>query len=153
MTPSSKQQPVTTLVTLMLVGTLAFALFIGLIVGTIWGFKAFNRTQRVADAENRVTTSQIEANNQVEINRIRISQQEQRVKIAEQEAEVRLREARGVRAAQDEISGTLTPLYVQRELVEAMRDIGKSGKNNTIIYIPVGPDGLPLVADTTAKKQ
>lgn len=131
---------------------LSLTLLIGFIIGTMWGFKAFNRSQRVADANNRVTTSQIDANNQVEINRIRISQQEQRVKIAEQEAEVRLREAQGVRAAQDEIAKTLTSQYIQYEMVKSLEKIGKSGKNNSVIYIPVGPDGLPVVANSLPGK-
>jgi regulator of protease activity HflC (stomatin/prohibitin superfamily) len=135
----------------VLVIALGVALLVGMIIGTIWGFKAFNRSQRVADAENKVTTSQIEANNQVEINRIRIDQQEQRVKIAEQEAEVRLREAQGVRAAQDEIAKTLTPQYIQYEMVKSLEKIGKSGRNNTVVYVPVGADGLPIVADATHK--
>ncbi|MGI5400606.1 hypothetical protein ACQEVG_14330 [Streptomyces sp. CA-135486] len=36
-------------------------------------------------------------------------------------------------------------------MTEALKDIAKSGKNNTVIYIPVGPDGLPVVADTSQK--
>lgn len=131
--------------------TLIIAMTAALIMGTIWGFKAFNRSQRVADVKNTVTTSRIEANNQVEINRIRIGQQEQRVKIAEQKAEVRIREAQGVRAAQDEIAKTLTPQYVQYEMVKSLEKIGKSGRNNTVVYVPVGPDGLPMVANAAQK--
>lgn len=135
----------------VLIVAMGGALLIALVIGTIWGFKAFNRTQRVADAENKVTTSQIDANNQVELNRIKIDQQEQRVKIAEQEAEVRLREAQGVKAAQDEIAQTLTPEYIQYEMTKVLADIAKSGKNSSVIYIPVGPDGLPVIADAAKK--
>lgn len=133
------------------IATLCLALLLGVIMGSMWGFKSFNRTQRVADAKNKVTTSRIDANNQVELNRIQIAQQEQRVKIAEQEAEVRLREARGVRAAQDEIAKTLTGPYIQYEMTKVLADIAKSGSNSSVIYIPVGPDGLPVVADATKK--
>lgn len=132
-------------------GVLAIALALALIIGGTWGFKAFNRTQRVADTKNVVTTSRISANNQVELNRIKISQQEQRVKIAEQEAEVRLREARGVKAAQDEIAKTLTPEYIQYEMTKVLADIAKSGSNSSVIYIPTGPDGLPVVASAATK--
>lgn len=130
----------------------ALALVVALIISTIWGFRAFNRTQRVADAKNVVTTSRIKANNQVELNHIRISQQAQRVKIAEQEAAVRLREAEGVKAAQDEIAKTLTPEYIQYEMTKVLADIAKSGKNSSVIYIPVGPDGLPVIADATKRR-
>ncbi|MEZ7004987.1 hypothetical protein [Streptomyces sp. AD55] len=137
---------------LIVAGAVLLAAFVGLILGGTWAVKAFARSQKVADAQNKVTTSQIAANNTVELNRIRISQQEQRVKIAEQEAEVRLREAKGVRLAQDEIAKTLTPEYIQYEMTKTLGDIAKSGKNSTVIYIPVGPDGLPVVADTSSSK-
>lgn len=124
---------------------------IGIIGSCMAGFKAYARYQAVADAKNKVKTTQIAANNQVELNHIKISQQEQRVKIAEQEAEVRLREAEGVKAAQDEIAKTLTPEYIQYEMTKVLADIAKSGKNSSVIYIPVGPDGLPVIADATKR--
>jgi hypothetical protein len=119
-----------------------------IVMGAMWGFKAFNRSQRVADAKNQVTTSQIKARNQVKLNEIEIGQQKQRVKIEQQKAQIRFEKAKGIREAQDEISGTLTPLYVQHEMTEAMKEIALSGKNNTTIYIPVGRDGLPITAVT-----
>lgn len=136
------------------VGILAFtalSLLIGLILGATWAFKSFNRDQRVAEAKNVVTTSRIGANNQVALNRIKIGQQKQRVKIAEQEAEVRIREARGVKAAQDEIAKTLTGEYIQYEMTKVLADIAKSGRNSSVIYIPVGPDGLPVIANAATK--
>lgn len=137
---------------LTLAGVGSLALVVALIMGAVWGFKAFNRTQRVAEAKNEVTTSQIKANNQVKLNEIQISTQKQRVKIAVQKAEVRLKDAVGVRAAQDEIAKTITPLYVQLEMVRALEGVAKSGKNSTVIYLPVGPDGLPVVSTTDAGK-
>lgn len=133
-------------------GVVGIALVAGLAMGVIWGFKAFNRSQRVADANNAVTTSRIKANNQVKLNEIQIGAQEQRVKIAQQQAAVRLENAKGVRNAQDEIAKTITPLYVQMEMVNALESIAKSGKNSTVIYLPVGPDGLPVVNTTDASK-
>ncbi len=114
------------------------AVFIGtliLLMGVIWGFRAFNRTQTLADARNRVRVSQIEIRNQ-----------EQRVRVAQQQAEIRHEEAKGVRLAQDEINKTLTPLYVQHEMVQALKDIAASGKNNSVVYLPSGANGVPLVA-------
>lgn len=121
------------------------SILVGAIFGIAAGTKAYSRYQAVEDAQNKVKTSQIDANNQVEINRIRIEQQEQKVLIAEQDAEIRLKEAQGIREAQDVISETITPLYVQMEMVRALQGIAESGSNATVIYIPVGPDGLPVI--------
>lgn len=135
---------------------IGLGLLIALIMGCIWGFKAFGRYQSVLDAENKVKKTKISienarvrANNEVQLTEIQIRNQQQRVKVAEQKAEIRLKDAQGLRAAQDEVAKTLTPLYVQLEMVNTLSEIAKSGKNNTVIYIPVGPDGLPVVADTS----
>lgn len=124
---------------------------IAIILGCMFGFKAYGRYQARQDTQNFVTTSQMRANNQVKLNEIQISQQEQRVKIEQQKAQIRYEKSQGIRKAQDEIAATLTPLYVQFEMTEALKEIATSGKNNTVIYIPVGPDGLPMVADATKK--
>jgi len=124
---------------------------IGIILGCMFSFKAFSRYQARQDVDNYVKTSQVRANNEVTLNEIKIGRQAQRVKIEQQQAQVRLEKAKGLRMAQDEIAKTLTPLYVQFEMTEALKEIATSGKNNTVIYIPVGPDGLPMVADAARK--
>lgn len=131
---------------------IGIAALIAIIVGTIGGFKAFGRYQAVQDANNKVKTSRIAANNQVKLNEIQISTQQQRVKIEQQKAQIRYEKSKGIRESQDEIAKTLTPLYVQFEMTEALKEIAVSGKNNTVIYIPTGPDGLPVVANSTGKK-
>lgn len=121
-----------------------FAVIMGcvLIVVVLFGFaaaiKSFNRYQARADANNRVKVSNIEIRNQA-----------QRVQIAKQHAQIRFQNAIGVREAQDEIAKTLTPLYVQFEMVEALRAIATSGSNNSIVYIPSGANGIPLVSTTS----
>lgn len=125
----------------------ALAGLIGIILACMWGFKAYGRYQAVQDTKNHVKTSQIDANNQVRLNEIEISQQQQRVKIEQQKAQIRYEKSKGIRESQDEIAKTLTPLYVQFEMTESLKEIATSGKNNTVIYIPVGPNGLPMVAD------
>lgn len=132
---------------------IGLGLLIAMILGCMFGFKAYSRYQARADVDNKVKTSRVEANNQVELNHIKISQQEQRVKIAEQEAEVRLREAEGVKAAQDEIAKTLTREYIQYEMTKVLADIAKSGKNSSVIYVPTGSDGLPIVTNADATKR
>jgi hypothetical protein len=110
-------------------------LLIGLILGMSFGCKAYNRYQARADANNRVKISAIEIRNQ-----------SQRVKVATQQADIRYRTAIGIKRAQDEISKTLTPLYVQFEMVDALKTIAASGKNNSVVYIPGGANGIPLVS-------
>ncbi|HEX7277889.1 MAG TPA: hypothetical protein VF244_10985 [Acidimicrobiales bacterium] len=123
-------------VVMWVVGVIAgIALVIAVIIGIYVGFKAVGRAQARADAANRVRISEIEIRNQA-----------QRVEIAKQKAEVRKQDAIGVREAQDEIAKTLTPLYVQFEMVEALKAIAMSGNNNTVVYIPSGANGIPLVS-------
>ncbi len=110
-------------------------LLVLLCFGLYVGIKAVGRTQALADARNRVRISQIEIRNQ-----------SQRVQIAKQKAEVRREDAIGVRHAQDEIAKTLTPLYVQFEMVEALKAIAKSGRNSSVVYLPSGANGIPLVS-------
>lgn len=125
---------------------IAVVALIGIVLGCMWGFKAYGRYQKVQDAKNQVTTTQIAARNKVKLNEIEISQQQQRVKIEQQKAQIRFEKSKGIREAQDEIAKTLTPLYVQFEMTEALKEIALSGKNSSVIYIPTGADGLPVVA-------
>lgn len=126
---------------------IGIALLIAIILGCMWGFKAYGRYQAVQDSKNDVKTSQIKWNNKVQLNKIEIAQQQQRVQIAKQEAEIRKQNAIGIREAQDIINKTLTPLYVQHEMVEQLAAIAKSGRNSSVIYIPTDPkSGLPVTA-------
>lgn len=97
--------------------------------------KSFGRYQARADAQNRVKVSTIEIQNQ-----------EQRVLITKQQAEIRRQTAIGVREAQDQIAKTLTPLYVQFEMTEALKAIATSGSNNSVVFLPSGAGGIPLVS-------
>jgi hypothetical protein len=102
--------------------------------------KSFERYQKRADAKN-----------QVKVTAIQIRNQQQRVKIAKQHAQIRYQNSIGIREAQDEIAKTLTPLYVQFEMTQALQQIALSGKNNTIIYLPTDPkSGLPVVPTSNA---
>jgi flagellar basal body-associated protein FliL len=115
-------------------GTLVLVLL--LVLGAMALFRGFGRSQARADAKNSVAISQIEIRNQA-----------QRVLIAKQKADIRLQDAIGVREAQDEIAKTLTPLYVQFEMVDALKQIATSGSNNSVVYIPAGANGIPLVSN------
>jgi len=120
---------------------------LGALILTVAGFglvaagKAFERYQARADANNAVKVSAIEIRNQA-----------QRILVAKQQAEIRRQNAIGIREAQDQIAKTLTPLYVQFEMTEALKAIATSGSNNSVVYIPAGVAGIPLVATTDANK-
>lgn len=106
------------------------------VVGCVLLAKGISRNQALADARNHVKISTIEIRNQ-----------DQQIQVHKQQAAIRLQDAIGVREAQDEIAKTLTPLYVQFEMVDALRQIAVSGKNNSVVYIPAGANGIPLVSN------
>jgi regulator of protease activity HflC (stomatin/prohibitin superfamily) len=67
------------------------------------------------------------------------------VEIARKDAERRVVEAEGIARATQIIQQRLTPLYVQHEAIEAQKALVGS-PNHSVIYIPVGPMGVPLVS-------
>jgi regulator of protease activity HflC (stomatin/prohibitin superfamily) len=60
-----------------------------------------------------------------------------------QEAERREVEAQGVAKAQQIIQGTLTENYIRYLWVKALEN--NAQHPSTVIYVPIGQDGLPLV--------
>jgi len=131
-------KPVSYYVTNTIVCVLVFLLFIALMIGVVSGFKVWKRAQKRADANNQVRVTAI---------MIRNAQQQAKVVHAQNaaiqaKAEQRVIEAEGIRKAQDLISKTLTPLYVQHEAIKAQEN-DRAGDRT---YIPVGPQGVPLVA-------
>lgn len=134
-------------------GVLAFLVVIVVVFfAVLFGGKAFQRYQSRADRDQNRHQAVYDAQNQTTINGIRISQQEQLVKVAQQQAEIRYQNAVGVRKAQDEISSTLTPLYVQFEMIDALKAVATSGQNNTVVYIPTGDSGIPIISTTDPTK-
>lgn len=123
-----------------------FLVFV-LIIGVAWlGIGAFGRYQARHNRSQDRNQALLDARNKVRVSNIEIQNQAQRVKVTEQQAEIRLKRAVGIREAQDEIAKTLTPLYVQFEMTDALKQIAKSGKNNSVVYLPSGANGIPLVA-------
>lgn len=112
-----------------------FAVVLGFIAFLMIVLPVYNRYQARANAHNKVQVTAIEIQNQA-----------QQVQVARQQAQIRLQEAIGLRKAQDEVRKTLTPLYVEFELVQALQAIATSGSNDTVIYLPTDPkSGLPVV--------
>lgn len=121
--------------------TVAIVLLVVFAVGGVAGCKSFNRWQKRADANNNVKVTSINIRKAQQQARI-VAAQDQTVKA---QADQRLIKARGIKKAQDEIQSTLTPLYVQFEAIEAQKAIATSGKNNTVIYVPSGTNGTPVI--------
>jgi len=65
-------------------------------------------------------------------------------KIAQRDAEIKIEEAKGIAQAQKIINATLTANYLQHEAIMAQQKMANS-PNHTTVYIPVGPNGMPLV--------
>lgn len=117
--------------------TTAFAgvvILVGLCVGAAFGCAAYNRYQKRADANNNVKVTSIARRNAV-----------QRVDVAKIENEIKHQQAIGQRKANVEIASRLTPLFVQYEALQAMIEASHNG-SATIIYYPVGANGVPLVS-------
>ena len=115
-------------------------LIVGMCVGGAFGCAAYNRYQKRADASNNVKVTSIQRRNA-----------RQRVEVAKIENELKHQQAIGQRKANVEIASRLTPLFVQYEALQAMIEASEHG-NATIIYYPVGANGVPLVS-TTNKPQ
>ncbi|MDY7033479.1 MAG: SPFH domain-containing protein [Thermodesulfobacteriota bacterium] len=64
--------------------------------------------------------------------------------IAKRDAEIRIEEAKGIAQAQKIINATLTSNYLQHEAIQTQKAMADS-PNHTTVYIPVGPNGIPLV--------
>lgn len=128
----------------VVVGLLVLLLLVGAGVGGCAGIKSFQRAQKRADANNNVKVTNIN---------IRKAEQEARIVHAQNAkvqalAEQRVIEAEGIRKAQDLISKTLTPLYVQHEAIKAQENDRQGDRT----YIPVGPQGVPIVATENADR-
>lgn len=74
-----------------------------------------------------------------------LEQQTTEVDIERKKAEKRVVEAEGLAKATQIIQSKLTPLYIQHEAIDAQKQMANS-PNHTIIYIPVGKGGVPLVS-------
>jgi len=110
---------------------------IALIIGLISGVKEFNRYQKRADAHNNARVARIDL-----IRYDALVEQETR------KAEVRIEEARGIAESQLIIDSSLTPNYLTYLAIQAQFEMAGSA-NTTVLYIPAGENGVPLVRDTS----
>lgn len=104
------------------------------IIALMFAIPAYGRYQRLANERNQVT-----------VNDIQIQQTQQLVKVQQQKAQIAVEEAKGIAESQRIINDTLTPLYIQHEAIQAQKDQINS-PNHTVIYIPSGNNGVPVVS-------
>lgn len=114
----------------VVVGVGAFAV---LVLGLMFFLPAYSRYQRLQNEHN-----------QTQVNDIQIAQTQQLVKVEQQKAQIRIVQAGGIAASQHIIAGSLTQAYLQYEAIQAQQSEVNS-QNHTIIYIPSGSNGVPLV--------
>lgn len=103
------------------------------LAGLILGVPSYGRYQRLQNE-----------NNQTRVNDIQIAQTQQLVKVQQQKAQIQIAQAQGIAQAQKIISNSLTNQYLQYEAIEAQKSEINS-PNHTIIYVPSGDNGIPLV--------
>jgi len=104
-----------------------------LLVGVMFALPMFGRYQTLQNEKNLV-----------QVNEIRIQQQEQLIQVEKQKAEIRIVEAGGIAESQRIINATLTDKYLQHEAIQSQEKLADS-PNHTTVYIPSGQNGLPLV--------
>lgn len=79
-----------------------------------------------------------------------LARKDAEVAIAKKDAEKREAEAVGIAEAMQTINGKLTPMYLQHEAIEAQK-LMVGSPNHSVIYIPVGSNGVPVVGTFNAK--
>lgn len=118
-----------------LVGFVAFCFFVvvGLIIGIAYAIPAYSRYQTLQNEKN-----------QTQVNEIAIQQQEQLIQVERQKAQIRVEEAKGISESQRIIDQSLTTNYLQYLAIKAQEKMASS-PNHTEVYIPSGPNGIPLI--------
>lgn len=127
----------------VILGVVLVIVFVAICVGGVAGCKSFNRAQKRADAKNRTAITKQEIKTAEQKAQVVKAQ----IKATQAEADKRVAEAHGIREAQDLIAKTLTPMYIQHEAIQAQRFGGQGDRT----YIPVGAQGVPLVADVNGE--
>jgi regulator of protease activity HflC (stomatin/prohibitin superfamily) len=73
------------------------------------------------------------------------------IEIERKERTKREVQAQGIANAMEIIRGQLSPMYIQHEAIEAQKQMVGS-PNHTVVYIPVGPMGVPLTGVVNPSK-
>jgi hypothetical protein len=114
-------------------GIVAVIIFVVTFTAQAWINPMYTRYQAVQNAHNQVL-----------LNEIIISQEQQNIQVVHMQAEQKIEEAKGIAAAQRIINGTLTPQYLQHEAIGAQLEAAKNSSHTETIYIPSGTQGIPI---------
>jgi hypothetical protein len=112
-------------------------------VGLSLAVNVYHRAEARANANNRVALSRIAIKQAKQQSLVSYAQ----LGAARADAQRRYTEAVGIRRAEDVIAGKLTSQYLQYLAIQAQMAVATSGRNNTLIYLPSGNSGVPLVQD------
>lgn len=115
--------------------SVVIVVIVAALFGLFAGLSAFGRYQAIQNA-----------NNQVQVNEILIAQTNQLVQVENQKAQIRIADAEGIAKAQTIISGSLTPAYLEYLAISAQNTMASKSDHSFTIYIPVGNNGIPIVA-------
>ena len=74
------------------------------------------------------------------------------IEIEQKERTKREVQAQGIANAMRIIRGQLSPMYIQHEAIESQKNMVNS-PNHTVVYIPVGPMGVPITATFPATQE
>ena len=74
------------------------------------------------------------------------------IEIEQKERTKREVQAQGIANAMRIIRGQLSPMYIQHEAIESQKNMVNS-PNHTVVYIPVGPMGVPITGTFSATQE
>jgi regulator of protease activity HflC (stomatin/prohibitin superfamily) len=74
-----------------------------------------------------------------------LARKDTEIEIERKERTKREVQAQGIANAMEIIRGQLSGMYIQHEAIEAQKAMVGS-PNHTVVYIPVGPMGVPITA-------
>lgn len=123
----------------IIAGVGAFLVVVCIIAGLAFGLPAYSRYQARANAQNNVKVTAIQIANTAQL-----------VQVQKQKAEIRVADAQGIADSQKIINNTLTPMYIQYLAIQAQIDMA-NGSNHTVVYIPVGQEGIPIIGTTNTQ--
>jgi hypothetical protein len=81
----------------------------------------------------------------------RLEKKKIQIQVEMQNKQIRIIQAEGIAKSMDIINQKLTPLYIQHEAIEAQKSM-ISSPNHTIIYVPAGANGVPIVGNIPMDK-